>query len=160
MLQTKICFVGFGLGGRRKWTSGNIKVILGLLDKMLRSVHPHLCSAFISLLQASDMQIHTEAKPRHAECTGVSELPAARPMTPHDFSLFLMFKLISYIPICIPPAPFFKIAPIYSSNGLHISTLPSQDISLPWSSRIPEGALCASSIHPLLPHLPLQCLLW
>lgn len=50
-------------------------------------------------------------------------------MTPHDFSLFLMFKLISYIPICIPP--LFKIAPIYSRNGLHISTLTSQDISLP-----------------------------
>lgn len=63
-----------------------------------------------------------------------------------------MFKLISDIPICIPPV--FKIAPIYSRNGLHIPTLASQDISLPWSSRIPEGALLRSTPSPTPPKPP------
>lgn len=54
-------------------------LILFLLDKMLRSVHPHLCSAFISLLQAASIQRHTEAKPKRAECAGVPELPASVP---------------------------------------------------------------------------------
>lgn len=39
------------------------KQILFLLDKMLRSVRLHLCSTFISLLQAASIQRHTEAKP-------------------------------------------------------------------------------------------------
>lgn len=46
---------------------------------MLRSVHPHLCSAFISLLQAASIQRRTEAKPKRAECAGVPEPPASVP---------------------------------------------------------------------------------
>lgn len=64
ILQTKVCCVSMldlGLGGMNEQVVK--KQILFLLDKMLRSVRLHLCSTFISLLQAARIQRHTEAKP-------------------------------------------------------------------------------------------------